>query len=266
MTYVVLGPWELTLAALLLLVPALLSVALQLKLLKSLGVAAVRTVLQLGMLGLVLGWVFSAQHAYLVLPVLAVMIAAAAQAAVSRSTRRYRGIHVAAFVSLVLSTLLVTFTATEFVIGVDPWWQPQYVIPLAGMLLGNALTGVSLALDRILTDLDLRRDAIEARLALGIPLWQATLPWVQDAVRTGMVPILNAMSVVGLVSLPGMMTGQILAGADPQDAVAYQILIMFMIASATAMTVMLLVVWSWRRLAHPLHRVRWEAVQRVGKK
>ncbi|MGK7312860.1 MAG: ABC transporter permease [Candidatus Longimicrobiales bacterium M2_2A_002] len=259
-TLIELGPWDLALAALLLVVPAAISMALKLGLGKRLGIAGLRTVLQLAFIGVVLEWVFELDRWYWVMPVLLVMLVAAARAAVQRSERRFSGAYIAAFGALVLATGTVTFVSTEIIIGVDDWYEPQYVIPLLGMLLGNGLTGISLSMDRLLNDLVDRRDAVEARLALGAPLWIALRPWVADAVRTGLIPIINSMMVVGLVSLPGMMTGQILAGADPADAVAYQILIMFMIAGATAIGTILLCLTTYRVLADPLERVRWERI------
>jgi putative ABC transport system permease protein len=128
------------------------------------------------------------------------------------------------------------------------------------MLLGNGLTGISLSLDRLLDDLEDHRTTIEARLALGATLWEAILPEMRDGIKNGLIPIINSMMVVGLVSLPGMMTGQILAGADPINAVSYQILIMFMIASATALGTILLCMLAFRALAHPEHRIRWERI------
>ena len=255
-----LGPWDLALAALLLIVPAALSVSLKLGLEKRLAVAGTRTVLQLAFIGLVLEWVFALDRWYYVIPVLLVMLVAAARAAVQRSERRFSGAYLAAFGSLVLATGAVTFVSTELIIGVDRWYQPQYVIPLLGMLLGNGLTGISLSMDRFLGDLVERQEAVEARLALGSSLWVALRPWMAGAVRTGLIPIINAMMIVGLVSLPGMMTGQILAGADPADAVAYQILIMFMIAGATAVGTILLCLLAYRVLADPYERVRWERI------
>jgi len=255
-----LEPWQLALAALLLTAPAAISIALKLGLEKSLGIATLRTVLQLGLLGLVLEWVFALDQWYFIVPVLLFMLISAARAAVSRSSQRFKGAYLFAFASLVLATSVVTFAATEIVIGVDPWWKPQYVIPLMGMLLGNGLTGISLSLDRLLSNFVSDRETIEARLALGASLWVAIRPGIREAVRTGMVPIINAMTVVGMVSLPGMMTGQILAGANPASAVAYQILIMFMIASATAAGTIMLVLASARALAHPEHRVRWDKI------
>ena len=259
-TLIELGPWDLALAALLLVVPAAISLGLKLGLEKRLGIAGLRTVLQLAFIGVVLEWVFELDRWYWVMPVLLVMLVAAARAAVQRSERRFSGAYIAAFGALVLATGTVTFVSTEIIIGVDDWYEPQYVIPLLGMLLGNGLTGISLSMDRLLSDLVDRRDAVEARLALGAPLWIALRPWVSDAVRTGLIPIINSMMVVGLVSLPGMMTGQILAGADPADAVAYQILIMFMIAGATAIGTILLCLTTYRVLADPFERVRWDRI------
>ena len=256
-----LGPGDLALAAGLLILPAIISFALRLGLGRRLVLAGIRTVLQLAFVGLVLEWVFALDRWYWVLPVLVVMMVAAARAAVNRSAHRYRGAYLASFGSLVLATGTVTFATTELIIGVPTWHEPQYVIPLLGMLLGNGLTGISLSLDRLLNDLVERREAVEARLALGAPLWTAVRPWVADAVRVGLTPILNSMMVVGIVSLPGMMTGQILAGADPADAVAYQILVMFMIAGATAAGTILLCLATYRILADPLERLRWERIQ-----
>jgi putative ABC transport system permease protein len=256
-----LSPGDLALAAVLLLVPGLVSVVLRLGLGGRLAIASVRTVAQLSLLGLVLVWVFELGRWYFVLPVLLLMLIAAARAAVQRSARRVPGSYLQAFGALVLATSVTVFSITEVVIGVDPWYAPQYVIPLVGMMLGNALTGISLGLDRLLDDLVERRAAIEARLALGSTLWLATRPWMRTALRTAMVPILNSMSVVGLVSLPGMMTGQILAGASPRDAVSYQILIMFMIASVTAIASILLCLATYRTLADPKHRLRWHLIR-----
>ena len=255
-----LTPFDLALAALLLTVPAAISIALKLGLEKRLGIASVRTVVQLALIGLILDWIFSLDRWYLVLPALLVMLVAASRAAIARSERRFPGAYLAAFGSLVLASSVTAFSVTEVVIGVDPWYQPRYVIPLVGMLLGNALNGISLGLDRLLADVTRERRAIEARQALGASNWRALLPLTRDALRSGMIPIINSMMIVGLVSLPGMMTGQILAGADPVNAVAYQILIMFMIATCTALGVIVLCLLAYRAISHPEHRVRWEQI------
>ncbi|MCB9666117.1 MAG: iron export ABC transporter permease subunit FetB [Alphaproteobacteria bacterium] len=261
MSPVDLGPADLALSALLLLLPAVVSVLLRLGLEGRLAVAAARTVVQLSVLGLVLQQVFALDRWYLVLPVLSVMLLAAARAAVQRARHRVRGVQLDALLALVVAASTVTFSTTELVLQVEHWYAPRYVIPLLGMVLGNGLTGVALALDRLLSSLLDARDVVEARLTLGQPVRDAVRPWLAEAVRTGMIPMLNTMTIVGLVSLPGMMTGQILAGADPLDAVAWQILIMFMIASATAGATILLCLLVMRRLVDPLERVRWEEIR-----
>ena len=157
-----------------------------------------------------------------------------------------------------MSSWLVTGVALFGILGVEPWYSPQYAIPLLGMMLGNTLNGISLGLDRFGSDLVGQRDQVETLLALGATRWEAAGPQVRQAVRTGMIPILNAMMVVGLVSLPGMMTGQILAGIDPIEAVKYQIIIMFMIASATALGTVSVVLLSYLRLFDHRHRLRRE--------
>ena len=251
---------DLALAALLLIIPAAASIALKLGLERKLGIASLRTVLQLALIGLVLEWIFALNRWFYVVPLLLIMLTAAARAAVGRSSRRFPGAELAAFASLVLASSITAFSVTEVVIGIEPWYEPRYVIPLMGMLLGNGLTGISLGLDRMLSDLVSHRAAIEGRLSLGASLWRAMLPWTRDAVRSGMIPILNSMTVVGLVSLPGMMTGQILAGAPPRDAVAYQIIIMFMIAACTALGTICVCTLSYLALSHPEHRIRWERI------
>ena len=144
--------------------------------------------------------------------------------------------------------------ALAAIVRVRPWYTPQYAIPLLGMILGNTLNGVSLGLDRLGSELAVRRDQVEAILALGATRWEAARPLLQQAVKTGLIPTINAMMVVGIVSLPGMMTGQILAGASPVEAVKYQIVIMFLIASATALGTVAVVLLSYRRLFNENHQ------------
>ncbi len=124
------------------------------------------------------------------------------------------------------------------------------------MILGNTLTGVSLGLDRLGSELigSGKREQVEALLALGATRWEAARRPIQQAVKTGLIPTINAMMVVGIVSLPGMMTGQLLAGTPPVEAVKYQIVIMFLIASGTALGTVLSVLLSFRRLFNDDHQ------------
>ncbi len=256
-----LGPMQLAVAALLVLAAAGVSVLLRLKLELKLAVASVRTVVQLLLVGYVLAWVFRIESPWVLFGVLLVMTGAAGRAAVTRSSRSIAGAQMGAFVTLVLTGLVTTFTVTGVIIGVEPWYHAQYVIPLLGMVLGNSLTGVSLALDGLLSDLDEQRDRVEMELALGATRWEAARDPLREAVRRGMIPILNSMTVVGIVSLPGMMTGQILQGADPLAAVKYQIVVMFMIAAATSLGAMGVALFVFSRLFNERHQLRAEQIQ-----
>lgn len=255
-----LGPWDLLLAGGLVLIAGVVSVVMRLGLQRRLAVATLRTVVQLLLIGHLLRFVFALDHPAAVLAVLTVMIIAAARAAVTRSSRRIPGATWLALLTLLVTGLSITGAVTQLVIGVEPWYRPQYLIPLLGMLLGNSLTALSLAIDHFLEQLDLRRDEVESDLAMGATRWEAARDPMREAVRKGMIPIINSMSVVGLVSLPGMMTGQILAGADPLGAVAYQILIMFMIAASTALSSIAMSYLMYRRLFDAQHRLRAERI------
>ncbi|MGB3544800.1 ABC transporter permease [Rubrivirga sp.] len=245
---------QLVLASGLLLVAIGLSVALRLGLTKGLAVAATRMVIQLTLVGLVLEWVFSSENAVVIVALAVGMALLAGHAAVRRTSRRFPGIWLDALVSVLGASFIVTGAAVLGILRIEPWFDPQYLIPLHGMLLGNALTGISLSLDRFMEGASSGRATVDARLALGATRWEAARPLFREAVRTGLVPITNSMAVMGVVSLPGMMTGQILAGAPPAEAVRYQILIVFMIAACVALASLGVVGLAYRRLFTPDHR------------
>jgi putative ABC transport system permease protein len=247
-------------AALLVLVNGSVSALLGLGLGRRLFLAAACTVVQLLLVGLVLEWVFRVDRWFVVLGVMLVMTAVAGGAAVRRVGFRYPGIVLGSVVSVWASSWLVTSLALFAIVPVRPWYTPRYAIPLLGMILGNTLNGISLGLDRLGGELSARRAQVEAVLALGGTRWEAAREPVRQAVRTAMLPLINSMMVVGVVSLPGMMTGQILAGASPLGAVKYQIVMMFLIASGTALGAVGVVLWSYRRLFNARHQFLYQLV------
>ena len=257
-----LGALDLALASALVIVAGGVSVLFRLGLERRLLVASIRTVVQLVLLGYVLEWIFAIDHAAPLCAALGAMTALAGRAAVKRSDRTFRGVTARAIGTLTLTGLLTSFTVTELIIGVDPWHDAQYVLPILGMILGNSLTGISLCLDCLLNDLDEQRALVEADLALGATRWEAAREPIAAAVRRGMIPIINSMTVVGLVSLPGMMTGQILAGADPMQAVAYQIVVMFMLAASTALGAIGVALLVYRALFNERHQLRRDLITR----
>jgi putative ABC transport system permease protein len=253
-----LSPWQLGLAATLVLGLALCLHLARLGIVRSLLVAALRTTIQLALVGLVLEAVFALAALQWVALMALVMLLAAGWEVMSRQKRRLTGGWAFAIgsVSMFLSAFAVTVLTLAVIIGPEPWYTPRYAIPLLGMMLGNTMTGVSLGLDRLTDTVWRQRAAIEARLMLGQPWAEAIGDIRRDAMRSGMMPIINAMAAAGIVSLPGMMTGQILAGSPPALAVKYQILIMFTIAVATGFGTMAAVVAASRRLSDPRERLR----------
>jgi putative ABC transport system permease protein len=248
--------WQLGLAMLLVVVLVAVSARQALGLERDLLVGTVRTMVQLYLVGLILATVFTAARWYWVLLILAVMAGIATHAAVSRLAKPIPGIYWIAATALTLSTAATLAWVIGVVVRPRPWWEPQYLIPIAGMILGNSMTSAALAGDRLQADLAARRDEVEARLALGFSGREAVQPLVRAALRAAMIPTVNGMMTVGVVQLPGMMTGQILAGASPLVAIRYQIVVVFMLAVATAVGSLLFVRLAVGRYLTPAHQLR----------
>lgn len=252
---------DLAIATSLVLVAGLVSMALRLGLGRTLLLASVRTIVQLLLVGFVLEWIFALEDAFPLFCVLSVMVLFAGRAAVARVERTFTGIFWRSGLTLASTGFITAVVVTGGIIGVDPWYEPQYLLPLLGMILGNSLTGISLCLDKLLEDLDTRVDSIETDLALGASRWEAAREPVTSSIRRGMIPIINSMMVVGVVSLPGMMTGQILAGANPIEAVKYQIVVMFMLVASTAMGSTGVALLTYRRLFNTRHQLERNAIE-----
>jgi len=253
-----LTPLDLALASLLVIALACSSWRLRLGVERRILVAAARTTIQLALVGLVLKALFAHVHLGWMALVALVMLAAAAREVGARQEHRLAGGWSLAIggISMLVSSFSITVLALIAVVGPDPWYAPRYAIPLLGMLLGNTMTGVALSLNELTRTARLSRGAIEARLLLGHTSGEAIAPIRRAAMRTGVIPILTALAAAGLVSLPGMMTGQILAGNPPTEAVKYQILIMFLIASGTGFGVLLGVRMGALRLFDSRDRLR----------
>jgi putative ABC transport system permease protein len=251
--YIDLSYWQVGIAASLIVISCAISLGLQLGLGRRLMLASVRTVVQLLLVGLILKWVFAPGRPwYVILLIISVMTLVAGISAVRRTERRYKGVWSDSVISMWASSWLVGAVALMAVIQVQrgghTWYSPQYSIPLLGMILGNTLNGISLGLDRFGEELAVKRNQVETLLALGATRWEAALGSMQNAVRTGMIPTINTMMVVGIVSLPGMMTGQIIAGMEPNQAVMYQIVIMFLLAVGASIGTMSVVLLAYFRL------------------
>lgn len=250
--------WQLSLAALLVLALAGCSYLARLGVGRDLVIAAVRTVIQLALIGLVLEALFAVAALHWVALMATAMLLLAGREVMARQKRSLTGGWAFGIgtVSMFLSSFTVTVLTLVVVIGPDPWYTPQYAIPLLGMMLGNTMTGVALGLDRLTDTVWRQRAVIEGRLMLG-QRWSMAIGDIRrEAMRSGMIPSINAMAAAGVVSLPGMMTGQILAGSPPALAVKYQILVMFTITVGTGFGTAAAVWAGSRRMFDERERLR----------
>jgi putative ABC transport system permease protein len=207
---------------------------------QQLAYSSVRSLVQLIAVGYILDLVFAINNWPLVLGILGVMMAIASVVTRNRIDQKLKGLLPTVIWSLVASSAFTLGYVMVLIVQPDKWYEPQYLIPLAGMLFGNAMNSASLAGDRLLNAINQNRLEIETHLSLGATGKQAISGYQREAIRTGLIPTLNNMVVMGLVSLPGMLTGQVLGGSNPRDAASYQILILFAIVLVNLMTTILI--------------------------
>lgn len=258
MNAIYLTPVDLVIAASLVLLDAVASVVLGLHLHRQLLVAAARCTIQLLLVGFLLRFVFAAEAPLLTLGIILLMVAIAGREVAARPERklvRY-GNQIAGLSAVALATFVTAIFALATAIRPEPWYAARYAIPLAGIMLGNALNSASLSLDALLSSVMRERAGIEAQLTLGAHFSDAIRPLIRESVRRGMLPIVNTMSAAGVVTLPGIMTGQILAGFSPVEAVKYQILLMFILAGATGIAAVGAAYFAAKRLTDPRERLR----------
>ena len=255
---------DLGLAALLVVALALTSLRVYPGMASQLLIAGLRTLIQLTLIGLVLKSLFESASLLWVALLSLIMLAVAGREVMARQHRRFAGVwgYGLGVMSMFISSFTIALFALFVVVGNDPWYQPQYSIPLLGMLLGNTMNGIALALDRLTQSAWEQRDVIEARLMLGYSSQEAVSDIRQLVFRSGLIPIINAMAAAGIVSLPGMMTGQILAGAEPVEAVKYQIMIMFLITGGAGFGTLAAVHLGVKRLFDDRERLRLDRLKR----
>jgi len=252
------GLLDLAIAAGLLVAEAAASLLLGLGLARAALVSAARMAVQLLLVGLVLRWVFGAGSAPLTLGLVLLMLLVAAREIAARPAQRLRagGNYLVAATAAAAGTgaaaLALAFTSLRPI----PAWDPRTAIPLAGILLGAALNAGSLALDSALGGAVARRAAIEAQLALGATWREATRDLLREATRRGIVPALNQMAAAGIITLPGVMTGQILAGADPEAAVRWQVALLLLLAGTSGLTSYTAAALALRRVTDGRERLR----------
>ena len=267
MNIIELEVWEICLAGALVAALAASTFIARLGIASSLLISAFRMVLQLSLIGLVLRELFEARQPWLVGVIALMMLSVAGREVSARQKYRLRGIwgYGIGTSAMFVSSFAVSIFGLAAVIRADPWWDPRYAIPVLGMLLGNTMTAVALSIDRLTVSAWQGREMIEARLMLGETGREAVSDLVREALRSGLMPVINSMAVAGLVSLPGMMTGQILAGNPPSDAVRYQILIWLLIAAGCGFGMLIAVRMAAGRLFDERDRLRLDRLTDAGR-
>ena len=187
---------------------------------------------QLLLVGYFLAWIFNNATAWIVLAILTVMVSASSWIALSSVEGGRLAVLPASFVAIVTGGGIMLLLVTQGVLNTDPWYEPRHIIPLAGMIFANAMNAVSLAAERLASEIRHGAGYAEAR---------------NMAMNAALIPVTNALFAVGLVSLPGMMTGQILAGVDPFIAARYQIMVMCMIFASAGFSAALFLILSKKR-------------------
>ncbi|MBF0586241.1 iron export ABC transporter permease subunit FetB [Prosthecochloris sp. N3] len=228
--------WQLLLGLVFILVAQVTSVVYHLGLNRDISIGTLRTFAQLFLMGYVLSFIFGSDNVWLTLGVFGVMVVSASFIIKGRVREKS--------VPYILPTVLTMFASyfatavfvSGVIVGVEPWWEPRYFLPLGGMVIGNSMSALAIAIERLFSELRQQKNMVETRLCLGANYREASQDIFRNAISAGMIPSINAMMGVGLVFIPGMMAGQVLAGADPLQAVRYQIVIMLMLVGSTALT------------------------------
>ena len=236
MSYVHIPLWRLGIAALLVVVAMLLSRASRLSLEKELGLGAVRAAAQLVAIGYALRVLFASDHPAAVFAVLLVMWLVAAWTSSSRvplgPSRRV--LFPYAFTAIGAGAVVALVPVFVLVIPPRPWFEPRYLIPIGGMMLSSAMNVVAQVFERLFASAKAEAATLEQALALGASPADALAPHVRSSLRAALIPTINGLVTVGLVALPGMMTGQIVSGAEPEQAVRYQVVVMYQLVVVAA--------------------------------
>ncbi len=233
--------WQLLLALAFILGAQAVSFVYHLGLNRDISIGTLRTFLQLFLMGYALTFIFRVENLWLTLGIFAVMAISASFIVRGRVREREVTYMLPTFLTMFVTYLATAVFASGVIVGVSPWWEPRYFLPLGGMVIGNSMSAVAISLERLFGELRQQRGLLETRLCLGANYREASAEIFKNAVTAGMIPSINAMMGVGLVFIPGMMAGQVLAGADPLQAIRYQIVIMLMLVGSTTMTSILTV-------------------------
>ncbi|KAI6042459.1 hypothetical protein EDC04DRAFT_2967841 [Pisolithus marmoratus] len=224
--------------------------------------AALRCIVQLAIVGLLLQRVFETNNPWAVAGIACTLHLSEPRplsfisTVANKSKKRFDHMFVSVLVSMLGSTVPVSIIGTRYAMAVEPFWKPEQYIPIVGMLCGNTVSGVVVATAYVLTELYDNHDKIETYLAFGASRFEACTPIAREALRLALTPTISQMSVIGIISIPGMMTGAILGGSSVSQAAKLQMIIMFMISASTALASIVTTMVSLATVVDNDHRVR----------
>jgi len=224
---------------------------------KLLLLASFRMTVQLVLAGLVLTYILGNPHPLFTVAYILAMTTFATLRVLGKNKGINQKFKLAIGLSLAGAGTLVVFFFVQIVVGMD-FFNPQYTIPLSGMIFGNAMTGLTLALKTFRESLAAQRNRIESLLYVGVTPRKILLPFVNNALETALLPTMNSMLGMGIISLPGMMTGQILSGTLPMTAILYQIAIMIAITTVVCLSVFSALYFGYRTLYNERNQIIFE--------
>lgn len=207
---------------------------------KEIALATFRMTIQLVFTGYLLVYLFANSHPLLTVTATAIMLVFAINNIIKRIKAPLSPkIRQVIALSMTAGTLTSLLYFLLVVVALSPWYEPRYFIPIAGMIIGNSMTGITLGVSRLIEGMHSQKEMVEGALMLGVTPKMAAKPLVDCAFDAAIIPTINTMVGMGIIFLPGMMTGQILAGVSPLTAIEYQIAIMLGIVGSVALTVIL---------------------------
>ncbi|KAJ1954500.1 hypothetical protein IWQ62_005743 [Dispira parvispora] len=249
----------------LMVINGIISLVMGLRMEGELFVSSFRCLVQLTIMGFLLEDIFATRNPIVVFGMACFLILMATYETVfSKCKRRHTGMFWSVITTMFTSSFMVASLGGIYALNASPFWYPYKFIPTMGMLLGICMTATALGLNVCLTTLTEHRERVETYLALGASRWEAVRPVAVEAMRSAMLPSLNNMSIMGLISIPGMMTGQILGGVPVLQAVKYQQIIMLMIVAATGIGSLGAVITCLHTVVDGSHRLRLDRIYSSG--
>ncbi|MBD2448417.1 iron export ABC transporter permease subunit FetB [Nostoc sp. FACHB-152] len=203
------------------------------------AIATGRTILQLLVLGYVFDFILAVNNVWAVLGLLAIMLTITAIVARNRISQKIPLVLPVVWGAILVSTALTLFYVNLLILQPDRWFEARYLIPLGGIIIGNAMNAAAIAGERLVSTINNSSGEIETHLSLGATPQQAVTQYRREAIRAALLPTVNQMMLIGMATLPSITAGQLLGGVNPLDAVSYEILIIFMVAFANLLTTIL---------------------------